>query len=245
GFWCLPVWVARRLGKTVWRDRLVRLCYKGILPILGVHLKTTGRLDEGRPLLVVSNHLSYLDVCILGSQAPVRFTPKSEIASWPLIGGICRLCGDVFVDRRPDKVRESGDALRAALARGEAVSLFPEATTGNGRHLLPFKSGFFSLAEEPVGERELLVQPAAIAYTRIRRLPVDSTQWPLLAWYGDMPLVPHLWELLKLGSVSAELVFLPATTLSEHGDRKHLAAHCRHAIAAALASVREAAVGRK
>lgn len=230
----VPVWIAKKIKKPLARDVLVRWCYAGILRITGIRLTISGHLAAVRPLLLVTNHLSYLDVVILGAAAPVRFTPKSEISSWPVIGGICRMCDAVFIDRRPEKISDMKQSLETALAGGNVISLFPEGSTGNGLHLLPFRSGFFSLAEEPIAGRELTVQPAAIHYTHIRRLPIDTTQWPHIAWYGDMQLVPHLLSLLKLGPINAELVFLPPVALSRFGDRKQLANHCQQAIGEAI-----------
>ncbi|MDE3038839.1 MAG: 1-acyl-sn-glycerol-3-phosphate acyltransferase, partial [Pseudomonadota bacterium] len=220
---CLPAWVAKMLGKMAWRDGTVRLCYLGVLRIIGVRLKINGQLAEARPLLLVTNHVSYLDVALLGSVAAVRFAPKREVAGWPLIGAVCRLCDAVFIDRRPEKISEMKQVMKAALEKS-VVCLFPESTTGNGLHLLPFKSGFFSLGEDRIGGHELLVQPAAITYTRIRRLPIGSTEWPRIAWYGDMALLPHLLGMLRLGGIEVELAFLPPLRLSECGDRKQLAA---------------------
>jgi len=231
-FWYPPVWLAKKWDKIRWRDFMVRLCYIGILRIIGVKLKVIGQPVKIRPLLLVTNHLSYLDICLLGAAAPMRFAPKSEIAKWPVIGSICRMCDAIFIDRRPDKIKEMTLIMQAALGRGELVCLFPEGTTGDGLHLLPFKSGFFSLAEEPIDGHELTVQPAAIIYTHIRRLPIDTTQWPHIAWYGDMELFSHLWKLLKMGSIHAELIFLPPITRAQ-GDRKQMANYCHQAIAKA------------
>lgn len=228
-----PVWIAKTLRKPAARDAMVRGCYRGLLRILGLRLHVQGSMDAARPLLVVTNHLSYLDIIILGSQG-VRFTPKGEIERWPLIGFICRLCDSVFIDRRPEQVQEMAQRIKASLAGGAVVAMFPEATTGNGLHLLPFKSGFFSLAEEGVDGRELAVQPAAIAYTRISRLPIDRTQWPELAWYGDMELAPHLLHLLTLGAINVELTYLPPLTITECGNRKHMAQAAHNAIAGAI-----------
>lgn len=236
-FCCIPAWLAKLLGKTAWRDAVVCLCYKGILRIIGIRLKVRGRLSDARPLLLVTNHISYLDVALLGSVAPVRFAPKSEVARWPLVGGICRLCDAVFIDRRPEKIGEMKQVMASALEKG-VVCLFPESTTGNGLHLLPFKSAFFSLAEEIISGRELAVQPAAITYTRIRRLPIGSTDWPHLAWYGDMALLPHLLGVLKLGGIDAEIIFLPPLYASSVGGRKELAGQSRRIIAEAIAEVR-------
>jgi 1-acyl-sn-glycerol-3-phosphate acyltransferase len=231
--WYPLVWLVWKLRKFNLRDKMVRLCYMGMLCIVGVRLKVSGKLAKTRPLLLVSNHLSYLDMCLLGSSASIRFTPKSDIAKWPLIGSICRICDAIFIDRQPDKIKEMTGIVRAALGRGEVICVFPEGTTGNGIRVLPFKSGFFSLAEEKIDGQELTIQPAAITYKRIRRLPIDITQWPLIAWYGDMELFPHLWELFKLGPIDAELVFLPPIAASQYGDRKQLASHCHHVISEA------------
>ncbi len=235
----LPIWLAKRFGKLTWRDRLSCWCYRALLYVMGIKVTVHGHPGMVRPLLAVSNHLSYTDVCVLGSAFPFRFTPKLEIASWPVISAYCRATDAVFVDRSPDKLADAARDIKQSLSAGQVVCLFPEATTGNGVHLLPFKSGFFQLAAESIDGRDLSVQPVAIAYTRIQNLPIGSSQWPGIAWYGDMDLAPHLWELLKLGRIDAELHFLAPATMKEHGDRKRLAAHCRQAIAEAIAAARE------
>jgi len=231
--WMVPTWIAKKIHKIYWRDRFVRWCYIGILKIVGIRLTVYGELSSTRPLLLITNHLSYLDVMILGAAVPVRFTPKSEVAKWPLINTICRMCDAIFIDRRTDKIRQMSGALRESLAQG-VVCLFPEGTTGDGLHLMPFKSSFFSIAEEPIHGRRVTVQPAAIRYTHIRKLPLDSTQWPDIAWYGDMVLLPHLFHVLKMGIIHAELIFLPTVPLHDSIDRKEMAAKCFNAINEAL-----------
>ena len=233
-FWCLPAWVAVTLKQWPWRDAIVQLCYKGILKIVGIRLLVKGEQAQQRPLLIVANHTSYLDMPIIGSGLPACFTPKMEVSSWPVIGGISRLCGCIFVDRRADKMNEAKSQILTELASGRVVCLFPEATTGDGLHMRPFKSGFFSLAEEHVYGVPLTVQPIAISYNRISGLPITSDQWPGIAWYSDMELAPHLWELLKLGPINATLTFLPPVTLQDFGDRKSLAAHCYRTISASV-----------
>lgn len=232
-------WITLLVRKPLWRDHVAQVCYKGILRIIGIRVQSHGELSAVRPLLLVSNHISYLDVLVLGSQGPIRFTPKSEIADWPLIGNICRLCECVFIDRRSEKVKHVGQDIRAALNKGELISVFPEATTGNGLHLLPFKSSVFGITETAGEGPEVHIQPAAVTYTHIRRLPIDFSQWPLIAWYGDMELLPHMWELLKLGNITAEITYLPAVTYAQFGDRKALAAHCHRSITQAIHASRE------
>jgi 1-acyl-sn-glycerol-3-phosphate acyltransferase len=227
-------WLCLQCKKPVWRDRVMMRASGLLLFLVGVRLKVSGAQSASRPLLVVSNHVSYLDILVLGSQAPVRFTPKIEIAGWPMIGWMCRVHGALFVDRRPEKVKEMGDMLKKEVAGDVPICVFPEATTNNGLQLLPFKSSFFSLAETSDEQDKVFVQPVAITYTHIRNLPIGMTQWPHIAWYGDMDLVPHLWNLLKIAPVSVHLKYLPPVSLQQFGDRKALANHCHQVISEAI-----------
>lgn len=226
-FWIPLVAVAYFLDKKKLRARMAHVLSHGLLLLLGVRVKVIGSIEPGRPLLLVSNHLSYLDIPVLSSAVDVRFVPKKEIARWPVINFLCKIQDVVYVDRSPGKIGEGNQAIADMLARGEVVALFPEATTGDGKHLLPFKPAFFEAAQGA------LVQPVAIAYRRIRGLPIDYGQWPFVAWYGDMSLLPHLWQLLSLGKIEVELMFLPAVE-SGGVDRKVLASQTHDAIAHAL-----------
>ncbi len=230
----LLLWGIKKTGKKNWRDAFCNFGYSVICAIIDVSIITDGEIAKERPLLVVSNHISYLDIMILGAKTPVHFTPKSEMAKWPVISTICRLLDCVFIERSTDKIKESRQKIQDALAKGKILSLFPEGTTGDGRHLLPFKSSLFSIAEDKInteeGGQELFIQPAIINYTAIGALPIDSTQWPDIAWYGDMILAPHVWKLLQLGRINAKITFLPAVTLSQFGGRKELAQYCHDAV---------------
>jgi 1-acyl-sn-glycerol-3-phosphate acyltransferase len=227
-----------RLRKYGLRDRVMRTATSGMLRILGVNVTITGAPSGIRPLLMVSNHVSYLDVVILNASVNIHFTPKIEISGWPVLGAIARMSGSVFIDRRPEKVTQGRNGILEDLARGSVVCVFPEATTGDGLHMIPFKSGFFSLADADAGGRGVTVQPVAVTYSSIRRLPIDTIQWPHIAWYGDMELLPHLWNLLKLAPLEAELVFLEPVKLAQHGNRKALAAHCQKVIDESIQSIR-------
>lgn len=229
GLWVFAVMCAKLFKKKRAYDRFIQTCYSGILRIIGIRLDIEGGLSDIRPLMVVSNHVSYLDVVVLGAAAPVRFTPKREVGAWPIIGFICRLTQCVFIDRSIHAVKEGKKNIRETLETGEVVSLFPEATTGDGIHRRDFKPGFFSLASERVEGKTLWVQPVAIRYTHIHRLPIDKMQWPLIAWYGDMLLLPHLWQVLSIGGISVQLTYLPPIE-GTGKDRKALAQYCQDAI---------------
>lgn len=233
-------WAALKLKRKDVRDRLGCWCHRGILLILGVRVRVRGGVSTTRPLLLVSNHVSYLDVMVLGSVFPFRFTPKSEISGWPGISTLSNIAGVIYIERKPEALHSAMEAIRRALRAREVVSIFPESTTGNGVRMNPFKSSLFQIAESASGEQEIAVQPAAIAYTHIRRLPIDSGQWPQVAWYGDMVLLPHLWELLALGRIDVTLTFLPPASIREKGDRKALAAYCERAVAESIDETRRA-----
>lgn len=217
--------------------RMVRACYRGILRIIQLRVTVEGTPDEERPLLLVTNHSSYLDVLVLGALLPVRFTPKAEIDSWPVINYMCRLSECVFIDRRISQTAENRAKLHRAFSEGALVALFPESTTGDGKHVLPFRSSYFALAGEIYHGRTLAVQPAAITYTHIRKLPIESHDRPRVAWYGDVSLMPHLLALLRLGPISVKVRFLPSVRLSQFEDRKALAAHCQMVINQGIHSI--------
>ena len=237
-FWYGPIWLAKYFNKTKEYEHMLLLCHRGMLFIAGIKLHVRGEVSDKRPLLMVSNHISYLDVILLGSQTRVRFTPKSDIAKWPVIGNICRLCDAVFIDRSASRISSMTGNLHKALMEGKVISLFPEATTGDGIHMIAFKSGFFSLAEGDFGEEGLTIQPVALTYTRIRKLPIDRTQWPDIAWYGDMELLSHVYHLFSLSPVEAELVFLPPIHVTKTDTRKELAAECQRRIEGAIEEIR-------
>ncbi len=228
-FAALILWVIKKARKKRCAENFIQFSFSVICVIIGLRVKVEGELASVRPLLMVSNHISYLDIMILGAKTPAIFTPKSDMSGWPVISNICRLLNCIFIERSSDKIREAQVKIHETLANDGVVSLFPEGTTGNGRHVLPFKSSLFSIAEEKIAGKELFIQPAIISYKAIGSLPIDSTQWPMVAWYGDMFLAPHLWKLLQLGKIDAKLTLLPAVTLSQFGNRKLLAAHCHDA----------------
>jgi 1-acyl-sn-glycerol-3-phosphate acyltransferase len=230
---CYPVvYLSGRLQKLALRDQLLRIAYAGVAWLIGLRVRTEGELASQRPLLVVSNHLSYTDVFVAGSVHPFGFTPKAEVAGWPIISAICRVCGCIFITRKASHVAQAVDEMRVALQQGRVLCLYPEGTTGDGVHMQPFKSSMFALAAQMPDT--LYIQPMVVHYRAIRRMPIGRDQWPSIAWYGDMELAPHLMELLSLGRVDVVVRFLEAVPVSRFADRKALAAHCEQAIRASL-----------
>ena len=198
--------------------------------ILGFQVRVHGRMHAKPPVLFACNHTSYSDIAILGSLLPASFVAKAEVAGWPLFGVLAKLQRTVFVDRRATKATKQRDEMIRRLENGDNLILFPEGTSSDGNAVLPFKSALFSVAQvEPHG-RPLLVQPVSLAYTRLDGMPVGRALRPYFAWYGDMTLAPHFWEVAGLGHTTVDVVFHSPVTIAGYESRKALADHCQAVI---------------
>ena len=168
--------LARRV--PVWFHRF-------LLALGGVRVHASGGPALQRPLLLVANHVSWLDIVTLTALAPVRFVSKAEVRSWPLIGWLARLQRSVFIDRG-DRSTVAGKASEVveALRAGDLVVIFPEGTTSDGRRVLFFKSGLLGAVREAMGDEALYVQPLSIAHTHAHGLPMGWAKRHLAAYPG-------------------------------------------------------------
>lgn len=199
-----------------------RLCIR----ILGFRVRTHGQCVSGGPVLFACNHTSYSDIAVLGSLLPASFVAKSEVASWPLFGTLAKLQQTVFVARRGARAAEQRDEMIRRLENGDNLILFPEGTSSDGNAVLPFKSALFSVAMVRPNDKPLQVQPVSVAYTRLDGMPIGRALRPYFAWYGDMTLAPHFWDVAGLGNATVDVVFHPPVTIEQHGSRKNLADYC-------------------
>jgi 1-acyl-sn-glycerol-3-phosphate acyltransferase len=179
---------------------------------------------------MVANHSSYFDILVFSAVARVSFIAKHEVAKWPLFGTLARLQETVFIEReRRSQTVEARDMIRKRLLDGDALVLFPEGTSDDGNSVRPFKSALLGAAEVELGTdaqgrvRHVPIQPVSIAYVGLYGLPMSRDMRPLVAWYGDMDLVPHLWEALKTGPIEAVVEFHEPLSLDTEKDRKALA----------------------
>ncbi len=188
--------------------------------ILGIHVALEGGRPKDGPLLIAANHVSWLDIVVLSSVAPLSFIAKRDVNGWPFFGSLARLQRTVFVDRdRRHKTHEVRDEIGERLRAGDILVLFSEGTSGDGASVLPFKTSLFAAAEKG----DIKVQPVTLAYNGHRNLPMTRRVRPFYAWYGDMDLPPHLWEALKTGPIEVTVICHPPLTASAAGGRKQLA----------------------
>ena len=197
--------------------------------ILGIRIVVRGTPSAVHPTLFVSNHSSYFDIQILGSLIVCSFIAKAEMTGWPLIGRLAKLQRSVFIDRKPANVGEHSNEVARRLGVGDSLVLFAEGTTSDGNRLLPFKSALFSVAEQAPPERNLTIQPVSIIATQLDGMPLGRAMRPIYAWYGDMPLTPHIWAAMKAGRLTVEVEFHEAFT-ADHMTRKEICARCEAAV---------------
>lgn len=208
--------------RLAWSQAVFRRWTRLLAGIVGMRVEVVGR-PPAPPFLLVANHLSYVDVLLLGATAGGAFVAKREIARWPVIGHLCRLVGTVFVDReaKRDVVRARTE-METALATGAGVILFPEGGIPGGGRLGPLRP---ALLQGAVATGRP-VHWAAISY----RSPEAPAAAEAVVWDG--PLAAHVPRLLALPGFRARVVF-GATPVHEP-DRKRLAARLQAELAAAL-----------
>jgi 1-acyl-sn-glycerol-3-phosphate acyltransferase len=199
-----------------------------LMRLFGLHVRVIGAPIQDRGVLMVGNHTSYFDILAIGGSVRVSFVAKSEVAGWALFGTFARLQRTVFVDRQHrSRTGEARDQIAARLREGDALVLFPEGTSDDGNRVLPFKSALMGAAETDVGTGGRVVpvpvQPVSITYVGVHGLPMGREYRPLYAWYGDMDLVPHLWESLITGPADVVIEFHAPLTVDSAGGRKKLA----------------------
>ena len=194
-------------ARCEWLTHLARR----ILEVLNINIRCQGQPPSSG--LLLSNHLSYLDILVLAAHQPVVFVAKAEVRRWPLVGWLARLGGTQFIDRskRADVARLNA-ALAALIAQDIVVVLFPEGTSSGGDTVLPF----FSSLLAPAAEHHWPVTPVGLGY----QLGDGSVEAEVCYW-RDMSFLPHLLNLLTKRWIRA-LVHYGATTPA-YPDRKALA----------------------
>ena len=192
----------------------------GVVWLSGVRITVSGKRESGREL-ILANHVSWIDIPVIGSVTGCAFVAHDGLTAIPLLHWICRRNDTVFVARH-DRTSVGGqiDQVRLALDDTGALALFPEGTTSDGTGLLPFKSSLLS-AIEPVPQG-VVVQPALLDY---------GTEAADLAWVGEEHGAVNFRRILSRRTpVCVTLCFLPVLRGPELANRKSMAAAAQTAI---------------
>jgi 1-acyl-sn-glycerol-3-phosphate acyltransferase len=221
------------------KDRLLRFIFGSALRAFGVRLVVHGGADfvpSGRGALVVNNHISWLDIVAINAVRPMRALAKSEIASWPVLGGLVSRGGSIFLDRErlstlPATMAELADSLRSGLL----VNVTPEGTTWCG-----LASGHFTTATfQAAIDGGVPVRPIALRY----RL-ADGRETSQPAFIGPEPLISSLRRVAALRGLVLEVFVCPEIAPGTR-DRRELAALAESAVHSALGTVRIPAQARR
>jgi 1-acyl-sn-glycerol-3-phosphate acyltransferase len=210
-------------------QRIIPHLYHRVLcALMGVRIRELGRRSTVSPVLILSNHVSWLDICVIASLAPVVFVAKSEVAGWPVLGWLARLQRTIFINRQAR--HQTGAATKEIAGRllgGDAVVLFAEGTSSDGIRVLPFRSSLVGAVHHALGNSShhthVTVQPMSLAYVSFGGLPIGRALRERVAWYGDADLAPHLLHVLASGAVDVTVSWGEAVAYDMSADRKAIA----------------------
>jgi 1-acyl-sn-glycerol-3-phosphate acyltransferase len=210
----------RQALSAMWSRRLLR--------ILRIEARVHGMPEQGLPgnLLIVSNHVSWLDIFVISTVQPARFIAKAELKRWPLVGRFARNAGTLFIDRsrRHDTHKINRHAMEV-LAGGDVIAIFPEGTTTDGRDVLPFHGSLL----QPIVDAEGHVQPVAIRYLR-----GDGHINDAVAYAGETTFAQSFWRVTGEPTILVELHLAPLMPARAR-HRRELSRAAEAAIRAALA----------
>ena len=211
--------VAAPLTACGWRFGASVALHRWLCVVLRLRLRRYGEPGPGRRL-IVSNHVSWLDVLALGAMEPMAFLAKKEIGASRWTRWLVGLQGAVYVDRERRRcIPEVNAEMSRRMAAGGPVTLFAEATTSDGTRLLRFRSSHFEAARRA----EAFVQPVYLDYRAIGGLSATRGEKPIVAWYGDMTFLPSLWRVLACGGLDCDIHYGEPIPFDPGADRKALA----------------------
>ncbi|TNC10220.1 1-acyl-sn-glycerol-3-phosphate acyltransferase [Methylobacterium terricola] len=241
-----PHWLALNLGRGALAGQAPAWLHRVFLRLFQVRITVTGTPPApGEAALVIANHISWLDIPVLGALRPLSFVAKSEIAGWPVIGTLARLQRTVFIDRgRKRHTAVVNTEMSRRLRAGDLIVLFAEGTTGDGTRLLPFRTSLVGAARAAItdgGLDRVRLQPLCIAYTRRHGLPLTRAERPDIAWYGDMELGPSVKLFFARGPIDVAVTWGEPIVFAAGTDRKAATALAEAAVRRAL---QEAVTGR-
>lgn len=199
------------------------------IKLLGIKITIKGEISN-KPGLIVSNHGSWVDIFLISSILRTVFVAKNDVSKWPIISLLAKLQKTIFIDRNnPRKLIRTIKDIEKRILKNEKIVIFAEGTSSDGNKILPFKSSIFLICDL-MKEKNINIQPISIAYIKYNGLAIDRTSRPLIAWYGNMNLLSHLFNMIKSGSFDIEITFHNKIDLSEKKSRKEISSECEEKI---------------
>lgn len=220
------------LGKVRYRDPDERLRFftrnvatytKRALEVFKFDLSVHGwdsELMNSKNFLMVSNHLSYVDILALSSVQPCVFVTSVDLGESSFLGPMAEMGGSIFVERRHrGQIGRDLSKMSDTLRAGHNVVIYPEGTSSNGERVLPFKKALLMSAVQAGVD----ILPMTIKYTEIDGDPFNVANRDRICWYGEMEFLPHFLGVMKLQRVKAEIHFLEPIKVTPESSRHELA----------------------
>lgn len=203
--------------------------------IFRIKVTLSGPLETEKHVVYVGNHLSYIDIPIIGATLSATFISKSEVKSWPIFGTLAVLSKTIFIERSKSAAIKCIADIKNSLTNGRSLILFPEGTSTVGTEVLPFKSSIFEIFLNKELKENLIVQPFTVTLTHVHNRPLKTLKdHDLYSWYADMTLAPHLWDLAKSKGVGILLTFHKPRLARDYDNRKSFAKDCENDVASGL-----------
>lgn len=214
--------VNKRRVSVWWTSKICRMGSA----LLNINVKSAQAPLKGRKgRLIISNHMSYLDILIYSSVHPAVFISSVEVEQTFFLGFVARIGGTFFVERRnPKNIRQELNSIKDIIDQGMDVVLFPEGTSTDGSKILPFRSSLLAGAVESGVE----IVPACIRYEKINGKAFSDENRDLVCWYGDMTFAGHFFTFTSQQSTEASVTYLAPVDVCH--DRKTAARIARDMI---------------
>lgn len=233
--WCVVMLIINALWKIL-RIPYLEKCYfifhGGCCRLFNLQCEVQGDISTLRPTLFLSNHISYLDVFVLGKYVPAFFIAKSEVAGWPILGWLAKAQNTLFFERSSKKVRHQMNIMSEHFDQQGNLILFPEGTSTNGEHVVPFKSSLLQSVES--SSQDVYIQPVTLAYTHYKNTKMTREIRDQYAWYATMPFASHFFNVLGMRRAKVTVMFHKPVTLREFESRKECAQYCHTQVATGL-----------
>jgi 1-acyl-sn-glycerol-3-phosphate acyltransferase len=218
-------WVAIKLNLGLAR-KLPMWWHKIAVWLVGMRVRVSGNIPVQRPLMLVSNHISWVDIPVLGSVMELSFIAKSEVNEMPGANLLSRLQRTIYVVREQKrKAGEQAQEVTRRMLEGDAIVLFGEGTTHDGNRIGEFKSALMGAAQYALKEDavdSVLIQPVSIAYTHLHGMPMGRYVRAQAAWYGDMKLGGHAINIMLQGAWDVEVIFGEPVVFDENSNRRQV-----------------------
>ena len=242
-FWCafgtLMMLLARSFNLRL-KEYFPLIFHGFVCKLFSLRCEPVGEPTMDKPVLYVSNHISYLDVFVLGSMIEGSFVAKSEVSSWPVFGKLAKLQNTLFLERNARRAVDQIATLRNHLQQEGNLIMFPEGTSTSGTYVAPFRSTLFAAAEG------VTIQPVTVAYVGREGKPMTQDERDRYAWYlpnpkehpktPNQPFVAHFFAGLRQDPCTVKVLFHETVTL-EAGDRKECALRCEALVRDGLVSL--------